>query len=130
MIQRDDGMTKSRLVWSSESGRICPECGNPVSSCVCKKKKNKGKISTRQYPDDGVIRIMRETKGHKGKTVTIIGNIPYKNSELKDFAKKLKAHCGTGGSVKDGEIIIQGDHRNVILDEISGQGLKAKLAGG
>ncbi len=124
-------MTKSRLVWSSESGRICPECSKPVSSCTCKKKKNNEvKKSVRKYPDDGVIRIMRETKGHKGKTVTVIGNISLKESELKEFAKKLKTRCGTGGSVKDGEIFIQGDHRQVILDEIIKQGYRAKLAGG
>ena len=124
-------MTKSRLVWSSESGRICPECSKPVSTCICKKKK-KGESDnlSRNYPADGVVRIMRETKGHNGKTVTIIGNTPFKENELKEFAKKLKARCGTGGSVKDGEIIIQGDHRQTILDEIVKQGYKAKLAGG
>ena len=124
-------MTKSRLVWSSESGRICPECSKPVSSCSCKKKKNNTPQKTAgNYSDDGVIRIMRETKGHKGKTVTVIGNAPFNESELKEFAKKLKARCGTGGSVKDGDIIIQGDHRQVILDELIRRGFKAKLAGG
>ena len=128
---RIDKMAKSRLVWSSESGRICPECSKSVSSCACKKKKNNGtKKPARNYPDDGFIRIMRETKGHKGKTVTVIGNTPFKDSELKEFAKKIKARCGTGGSVKDGEIFIQGDHRQVILDELTRQGLKAKIAGG
>ena len=73
---------------------------------------------------------MRETKGHKGKTVTVIGNIPLKESELKDFAKKLKTRCGTGGSVKGLEIVIQGDHRQTILDELIKQGYRAKLAGG
>ena len=124
-------MTKSRLVWSSESGRICPECGKPVSSCACKKKKKSNADKPlRNYPADGIIRIMRETKGHKGKTVTVIGNIPIKDSELKEFAKKLKARCGTGGSIRDGEILIQGDHREAILDEITRQGYKVKLAGG
>jgi translation initiation factor 1 len=73
---------------------------------------------------------MRETKGHKGKTVTVIRNAPFKDSELKEFSKKIKACCGTGGSAKDGEIIIQGDYRQVILDELTRQGFKAKLAGG
>ena len=124
-------MTKSKLVWSSESGRICPECSKPVSSCSCKKKKdNKIKKPARNYPDDGIIRIMRETKGHKGKTVTVIGNTPFKNRDLKEFAKKLKILCGTGGSIKNDEIFIQGDHRQVILSEIIKQGYKAKLAGG
>lgn len=123
-------MTKSKLVWSSESGRICPECSKPVSSCSCKKKNNnKAKKQARIYPDDGIIRIMRETKGHKGKTVTIIGNTP-KDINLKELAKKLKTLCGTGGSVKNSEIIIQGDHRQVILNAIIKQGHRAKLIGG
>ena len=124
-------MTKSRLVYSSEKGRICPGCGKPVSSCVCKKKKtNNDSAAVRNYPDDGVIRITRETKGHKGKTVTRVGNIHLGESGLKDFARRLKTRCGTGGSIKDSEIIIQGDHRQVILDEIIKQGYRAKLAGG
>ena len=124
-------MSKSVLVWSSESGKICPECGKPVSSCACRKKKNnKDKKSQNTYPDDGIIRIMRETKGHKGKTVTVVGNTPFKEKELKEFAKKLKSRCGTGGSIRDGEILIQGDHRQVILDELTKQGFKAKMAGG
>jgi translation initiation factor 1 len=124
-------MKKDRLVWSSESGRICPECSKPVSACICKKKKkSEEKKPARNYPADGVIRIMRETKGHKGKTVTVIGNIPLNDNELKEFAKKLKARCGTGGSIRGGEILIQGDHRQVILDEITRQGHRVKLAGG
>ena len=123
-------MTKSRLVWSSESGRICPECSKPVSSCICKMKKNETNKPDRKYPADGIIRIMRETKGHNGKTVTVIVNTPFKENELKEFAKKLKARCGTGGSVKDSEILIQGDHRQTILDELVKQGYRAKLAGG
>ncbi len=124
-------MTNSRPVWSSESGRICPECGNPVSSCTCKKKKDlKTEKNLRNFPDDGIIRIMRETKGHGGKTVTIIGNISIDNSKLKDMAKQLKNRCGTGGTIKDNEIIIQGDHREVILQELTKQGYRAKIAGG
>lgn len=124
-------MNNSRLVYSTESGRICPQCNKPVSSCACKKKKNKTTNKPgRNYPDDGVIRIMRETKGHKGKTVTVIVNVPFENVELKEFAKKMKTRCGTGGSVKEGEIVIQGDHRQTVLDEIINQGYKAKLAGG
>ncbi len=124
-------MSKSVLVWSSESGRICPECGKPATSCTCKKKKNSRQDKpVKNYPDDGIIRIMRETKGHKGKTVTVIGNTPFKDRELKEFAKKLKARCGTGGSIRDKEILIQGDHRQVILEELSKLGFKAKMAGG
>jgi len=124
-------MTNSRLVYSSASGRICPECGNPVSTCICKKGKDSiTEKNTRRFPDDGIIRIIRETKGHGGKTVTIIGNIPIDNNRLKELAKQLKNRCGTGGTIKDSEIIIQGDHRQVILEELAKQGYRAKISGG
>jgi translation initiation factor 1 len=121
-------MTNSRAVWSSESGRVCPDCGNPVTSCAC--KRGKTEKNPRNFPDDRIIRIMKETKGHGGKTVTIIGNIPIDNSRLELLAKQLKSRCGTGGTIKDGEIIIQGDHREVILQELAKQGYRAKIAGG
>ena len=124
-------MTNSRLVYSSASGRICPECGNPVSSCTCKKKKDvKTEKPARSYPADGIIRIMRDTKGHGGKTVTKLSNISIDNSRLKELAKQLKNRCGTGGTIKHGEINIQGDHRQAILEELTRQGYRAKIAGG
>ncbi len=121
-------MDNSRLVYSTESGRICPACGNPTAKCTCKKKK----VKTRQqvHPNDGVVRIGREVKGRKGKTVTTIFGVPLDDKDLKQFAKILKSRCGTGGTVKDGIIIIQGDHRETLLDEIRKQGYTVKLAGG
>ncbi|MEJ2657063.1 MAG: translation initiation factor Sui1 [Desulfobacterales bacterium] len=121
-------MNNSSLVYSTESGRICPSCGRPTKKCACKKKKVSKKQTT--YPDDGIIRIRREVKGRKGKTVTAVFGIPLDDRKLKQFAKILKQKCGTGGSVKDGVIIIQGDHRETLLKEIKQQGYTVKLAGG
>ncbi len=117
----------ARLVYSTESGRICPGCGKSVNNCSCK-----GKIT---YPrgktqSDGIIRIQRETKGRKGKTVTSISGFQEGTDDLKQIAKKLKNQCGTGGSIKGGIIVIQGDHRQTIQSELQKQGFKAKLAGG
>ena len=119
------------MVYSTETGRVCSECGRPVSACSCKKKKaaNPGKQPA-GYPDDGTIRIQREIKGRKGKTVTAVFGVPLENEELKKFAKTLKHRCGAGGSVKDRVIVIQGDHRQALLDEIRKLGYTAKLAGG
>ena len=124
-------MSDNRLVYSTETGRICPACGKPVSACSCKKKKRtkKPKPST-PHPKDGTIRIQREVKGRKGKTVTAIFGLPLENGELQNFAKKLKSRCGAGGSVKDGIVVIQGDHRQTLLDEIKRQGYTVKLTGG
>ena len=121
-------MGNNRLVYSTESGPICSSCGHPATKCLCKKKKTVKKQST--YPDDGIVRIRREVKGRKGKTVTAVFSVPLDDKKLQQFAKTLKRLCGTGGSVKDGVIIIQGDHRETLLDEIEKQGYTVKLAGG
>jgi len=121
-------MDNSRLVYSTESGRICPSCGRQAKKCTCKKKKPTKKESI--YPADGVVRIRREVKGRKGKTVTAVFGVPLDDRKLKQFAKILKQKCGTGGSAKGGVIIIQGDHRETLLQEIEQQGYTVKLAGG
>lgn len=73
---------------------------------------------------------MRETKGRKGKGVTLITGVPLDDEGLKQLAKTLKQKCGSGGSIKDGVIEIQGDHRDVLEKELSGLGYKVKRAGG
>jgi translation initiation factor 1 len=124
-------MNDNRWVYSTETGRICPACSKPVSACTCKKKKTaKAHKAPAVYPKDGIIRIQREVKGRKGKTITAILGVPLENGELENFAKILKRRCGAGGSVKDGVVVIQGDHRQTLLDEIKKHGYTAKLAGG
>lgn len=124
-------MNDNRLVYSTETGRICPECGRPVSACSCKKKNavTSGKPGA-GYPHDGIIRIQREVKGRKGKTVTMVFGVPLENEGMKKFAKTLKRRCGAGGFVKDGVIVIQGDHRQILLEEIQKSGYTVKIAGG
>jgi len=121
----------SSLVYSTDSGRVCPECGQAAASCRCSKKKppqpDKAKPG---LPKDGVARIMRDTKGRKGKGVTLVAGLPLGAVELAALAKTLKQKCGAGGAVKDGVIEIQGDHRQTILDALTALGHKAKLAGG
>ena len=121
-------LTNSRLVYSTESGRICPKCQSPISAWRCKKKRPEPKS---QIKPDGIIRIRREVKGRKGKTVTTISGFALDDKSLNLLSKQLKQHCGTGGTVKDGGvIIIQGDHRDTIKSLLEGQGYLVKLAGG
>ena len=121
----------SRLVYSTETGRICPECGRPADACACRKKKAvKVGQPPAAYPKDGIVRIRREVKGRKGKTVTMVFGIPLENGELQDFAKTLKRRCGAGGFVRDGIVMIQGDHRETLLEELTKHGYRAKPAGG
>jgi translation initiation factor 1 len=120
-------MNESKLVYSTETGRMCPKCGRPQSKCVCQRKPSKkaaGKAS------DGLIRVRRESKGRKGKTVTTISGFQEKDSVLRMIASNLKNRCGTGGSYKDGIIIIQGDHRETVKAELTQQGFTVKIAGG
>lgn len=79
---------------------------------------------------DGVVRVSRQTKGRKGSGVCLITGVPLGEEELKKLAKQLKKKCGSGGTIKDGVIEIQGDHREILVDAILKLGYKAKLAGG
>ena len=78
-------MGNNRLVYSTESGRICPSCGHPAAKCTCKKKKAVKKQSI--HPNDGIVRIRREVKGRKGKTVTAVFGLPLNDKKLQHFAK-------------------------------------------
>jgi translation initiation factor 1 len=120
-------MDNSRLVYSTETGKICPSCQKPISKCTCKKKKPKSQPNLKI---DCIIRVQREVKGRKGKTVTTVSGFQMNADEIKNLAAQLKRCCGTGGSVKDGIIIIQGDHRDTIVNELKNRGFKAKITGG
>lgn len=109
------------IVYSTAQGRMCPQCGKPAAQCVCRKAVAKG---------DGNVRVGRETKGRKGAGVTVVSGIPLADEALKALAKELKTRCGSGGTVKDGVIEIQGEHRDVVLDELAKRGFKAKRSGG
>ena len=110
-------------VYSTEHGRMCPACGKPVVQCVCRQKKT--------VPGgDGVVRVARETKGRKGKGVTLITGVSPDHDELLKLAKQLKQRCGSGGTVKDGIIEIQGDHRDILVEELRKHGYSVKRSGG
>ena len=113
----------ANLVFSSDHGKICPKCARPVDACICNEKKQ-------PITGDGKVRICRQTKGRKGKGVTIITGIPLPTDELKDLARTLKNKCGCGGTVKNGDIEIQGDQRDRLMEELKKQGYNPKLAGG
>ncbi|NIQ93669.1 MAG: translation initiation factor Sui1 [Desulfuromonadales bacterium] len=113
----------SRPVYSSEQGRLCPDCGQPVRECRCRKRSS-------APAGDGIVRLSRQTKGRKGKGVTLVTGVPLADDQLKDLAKALKQKCGSGGTVKDGVIEIQGDHRETLMAELKKKGWTVKKAGG
>jgi translation initiation factor 1 len=117
--RRDDRV----LVYSTERGLVCPACRLPVAGCACRRE--------RPAPTgDGIVRVRRETKGRGGKTVTTVEGVPAGDRALGSLCAELKKRCGTGGTAKDGVILIQGDHRETIVAELSRRGYTVKTAGG
>lgn len=110
------------LVYSTDGGRHCPDCGQPLGQCVCGQPVVPA--------GDGIARVRRETKGRGGKTVTTVSGVPLAGEELKELASALKKRCGTGGALKDGVIEIQGDHVELLLGELHKRGFQAKKSGG
>lgn len=114
---------KTGTVYSTEAGRICPECGRASPECICR--------GTQGVQADGTgLRVRRETKGRKGKCVTVVENVPLPDAALRSLGKELKAACGSGGTVKAGRIEIQGDHGARVLEELRTRGWTAKRSGG
>ena len=112
------------LVYSTESGRMCPQCRQPVDACVCA-------ANTAAVPKgDGVVRVSRETKGRGGKAVTLVRGVERSAMELALLGKKLRTGCGTGGTVKDGVIEVQGDHCERVIELLRKDGFTVKRAGG
>jgi len=111
------------LVYSTDSGRMCPVCRQPTTSCRCK---------TAQAPPagDGVVRVSRETKGRAGKGVTLVKGLALEPLALMTLGKQLKTACGSGGTVKDGVIEVQGDHCERVIEMLKAQGFNVKRAGG
>ena len=113
------------IVYSSGMGRMCPGCRRPIAQCVCK--------STRGKPvraDAGTVRVGRQTQGRAGKGVTVISGLALDELQLAALAAELKRRCGSGGTVKDGSIEIQGEHRDTVLAELARRGIAAKRSGG
>ena len=114
---------KSTLVYSTETGRICPGCGKAANQCACQSAARAAVVG------DGVVRVSRQTKGRGGKTVTIVKGVALDPVALAALGKQLRAACGSGGTVKDGVIEVQGDHCDVVLKALDQLGHKGKLAG-
>jgi len=111
------------LVYSTDSGRMCPYCRQPLAQCAC-----------RQVPPaaagDGVVRVAREKKGRGGKTVTLVRGLALESPALLAMARQLKAACGSGGTVVDGVVEIQGDHVERVMAALQGHGFTVKRVGG
>ncbi len=111
------------LVYSTESGRMCPVCRRAKATCVCK-------AAPKPAAGDGVVRVGRETKGRGGKAVTLVRGLPLDDDALAALGKRLRGACGAGGTVKDRVIEVQGDHVERLLLLLQAEGWCVKRAGG
>ena len=109
-----------RLVYSTEQPVDRPRSGDS----------KKGSGASRRGPLDDVVRVWRETKGRKGKGVTVIKGLGLAPDELSKLAGELKKKCGSGGTAKQGVIEIQGNHSDTVIEELRQRGWKVKKAGG
>jgi len=111
----------SRPVFSTESGRAGDIAGRPAGPSA---------KAAASAPVDGIVRIFRERAGRNGKVVTVIRGLPERGAALEARAAELRRLCGAGGTVKNGAVEIQGDHRERVAERLGGLGYRAKLAGG
>ena len=116
-------LSASGLVYSTDAGRMCPHCRQPAAACVCRQARAPLKA-------DGVARVSRSSKGRGGKTVTLVSGLALDEVALAQLGKQLKATCGSGGTVKNGVIEVQGDHCEQVMQALLKQGHTAKRAGG
>ena len=116
-----------RLVYSTGVGRVttCSVCGRPYKKCRCDQP-----ATPLAQKHDGIVRVMRDRKHRAGKTVTVISGVPGSEGEVVALVQQLKKLCGSGGTVKEGNIEIQGDHCDKVQARLSELGYKVKRAGG
>ena len=110
------------LVYSTDHGRMRPDCRQPQAPGVCQR----APVPT----GDGIVRVSRETKGRGGKAVTVVKGVVLDADALAGLGKQLKAACGSGGTVKDGVIEVQGDHVERVMEALKKLGHQVKRAGG
>ena len=123
-LRPQNATPRGGLVYSTDSGRMCPRCRAPLAQCRCKSS------AAAPPPGDGIVRVSLDTQGRKGKGVTVVKGLALDASALSALAKQLKAACGSGGTVKDGAIEVQGDHRDTVMAALQKQGYSVKRAGG
>lgn len=115
----------SSLIYSTDGGRTCPACRRPLAACICKAERANAPAG------DGNVRVSRESKGRGGKMVTLVRGLALDTGALAALGKRLRSACGTGGTVKDGVLEVQGDHAERVVELLKAEGFaNVKRAGG
>ena len=115
------------LVYSTDAGRMCPQCRKPQAECRCAALAMAAQAGPK---GDGIARVQRESKGRGGKTVTVVRGLPLDAGALVALGKQLRTACGTGGTVRDGVLELQGDQVEKVMGWLAGRGFTVKRAGG
>ena len=109
------------LVYSTDAGRICPGCGWPARDCRCVKN-----TADEPIPARIVVKVRVEKKGRRGKTVSIVDGLPRNTAFLKDLCQELKRACGTGGTILESAVELQGDLRERVREFLQKKGFVVK----
>jgi translation initiation factor 1 len=117
-------ISNSGLVYSTEVGRTCPDCRQALAQCAC------GARAKAAPGGNGVVQVSRQSKGRGGKTVTLVKGLALDGLALAALGKQLRAACGSGGTVKDGVIEVQGDHCDLVMATLKSHGYSPKRVGG
>jgi len=112
-----------RLLYSTEKGRVCPKCGWPEKECRCSQNLA---AAEEPVPAKIVAKLRMEKSGRGGKTVTVVDGLPRNREFLKSLLSELKRSCGTGGTVGESSIEIQGDQREKLRPLLVGRGWTVK----
>lgn len=114
----------TNLVYSTDGGRMCPQCRQPLADCRCAAQKKS------ELRGDGRVRVSRETAHRGGKAVTVVRGLALTDEQISALGKRLRTGCGGGGTAKDGVIEVQGDHVERVLALLAMEGIPAKRGGG
>lgn len=114
----------TRLVYSTDGGRMCPQCRQAQAHCRCAQQ------AGAQPRGDGRVRVSRERAGRGGKVVTVVRGLALNDAQIADVAKQLRSACGSGGTAKDGVVEVQGDHVERVLAWLQKAGHAALRSGG
>jgi translation initiation factor 1 len=110
------------LVYSTDGGRMCPQCRQPDAACRCK-------VAPAAPAGDGIVRVSRQSKGRGGKVVTLVHGLALDAAALAALAKRLRSACGAGGTVDQGVVELQGDQRERVAAWLQGEGFVVRQVG-
>jgi translation initiation factor 1 len=121
--QQLNAVVNSKLVYSTDKGRVCPKCGWPIDNCQCSSVRAR---ANEFVPDRVVAKLRMEKKGRGGKTVTVVYGLPQNSAFLKELTQELKRLCGTGGSTTEDGVELQGDLRDRVREALLKKGYVVK----